>query len=112
MNLRVPVLPEAIKLPEIKSPAEYAFLTVQEQVKAFEVSLTGQEAVGIWIASFGRAFLIQVRSIKRNGQFFVFEGWNEESDECQVIQHFTQVSLILTKLKPAVDKRPIGFIHA
>jgi hypothetical protein len=112
MNIGIPTLPRPIELPEIKSPAEYAFLTVQEQVKAFEASLTGTEAVGVWVASFGRAFLIQVQSIKQNGQFFVFEGWNEEREECQVIQHFTQVSLMLTKMKPAVDKRPIGFVHA
>lgn len=113
MNIGPPITDPFHDLPilEIKTPAEYAFETVREQVKAFEGALEGSQAVGMWVASFGRAMLLQVQTIRQAGQFFVFEGWSEEGEECRVIQHFTQISLMLTRVEPTKERRPMGFVH-
>jgi hypothetical protein len=93
------------------TPAEQAFESLTNQIRIFERALTGSEAVGAMLASFGQSVLLQVHTVSRAGQFVCMEGINSNGDEARLVQHFTQVSLMLTKIKVAPEKprRPIGF---
>jgi len=53
---------------------------------------------------------LQISSISRAGQFFCFDGLTEQGDEARLVQHFTQTSILLVKLKSELPRRPIGFV--
>ncbi|MFL9863207.1 DUF6173 family protein [Paraburkholderia fungorum] len=100
----------SVTLPPNVSPAERAFDVLVDEVKQFETALTEGEAVGAMLASFGQAIKLQISSISRAGQFFCFDGLTEQGDEARLVQHFTQTSILLVKLKNELPRRPIGFV--
>ncbi|WP_176331659.1 MULTISPECIES: DUF6173 family protein [Burkholderia cepacia complex] len=101
------------ELPVIKTASEYAFDTLVEEIKAFEASLAGGEAVGAMLASFGKEVTIQITQIASAGQFICFDGVTADGSHARLVQHFTQASLLLVKLaKPVAPANPIGFVHS
>lgn len=101
------------QLPDIKSPQEYAFISLVDQIKQFESGLGDGEVVGAMLASFGQSVLIHIHSLSRAGQFFCLEGATEDGSAATLIQHYTQASLLLLKIPKAAteEKRPIGFLQ-
>lgn len=99
-----------INLPEIKSASEYAFVALQEQVKAVEATIaTGEDVLGMF-ASFGVQTSLTITNITLKGAFFVFEGLDDQDRSVHLIQHYTQLSLLLVKDKAKKpDRRSIGF---
>lgn len=99
-------------LPDFKSPQEYAFETLVNEIKRFEEELEEDEVVAALLASFGQSVTIHIQTIKRVGQFFCIEGVSDSGHKASLLQHFTQASLLLLKApkKPSEVKRPIGFI--
>ena len=99
-------------LPDIKTPQEYAFLTIVEQLKQFERDTGEEEVVGAMLASFGQSVSIHIHSIRRAGQFFCLDGVTADGDKATLLQHYTQASLLLLKLPkaPSEKKKPIGFV--
>lgn len=100
------------KLPEIKTPAEWAFETVRAEVEDFQKGLQPHEGVGVLLASFGSTVLLAVETIGLQDQFFVIHGLNAEGESCRLLQHFSQFSLLLKKVPIAEERRPIGFVNA
>ncbi|KVE40302.1 DUF6173 family protein [Burkholderia sp. BDU5] len=93
------------------SPSELAFKTLIKEIKAFEATLTAGEAVGAMLASFGKEVTIQITEIAVTGQFIRFDGVTEDGSAARLVQHFTQASVLLTKLtSPVVPPNPIGFV--
>jgi hypothetical protein len=107
-----PVSPSFDMLPIIKSPQEYAFLTLIDEIKRFESELEEDEVVAALLASFGKTVNIQIHTIKQVGQFFCIEGNSSEGNKATLLQHYTQASFLLLKAQKQPDevKRPIGFL--
>lgn len=110
--MAIPLRTHFPTLPEIRSPQEYAFLTLVEQIKKFEVETDEGEVVGAMLASFGHSVTLHIQTISRAGQFFCIEGLTENGNKATLLQHYTQASFLLTKLpiQPTEVKRPIGFL--
>lgn len=106
------LLKQSFAVPVMRSPQEYAFETLVEQLKQFEVDTGGEEVVVAMLASFGQSVTIQIHSVRRAGQFFCLEGVANDGEKATLIQHYTQTSLLLLKVPkaPTEQKRPIGFI--
>jgi hypothetical protein len=107
-----PSLSPSVRLPDIKSPAEYAFQSLASQIQQFEAATSNDEVVGAMLASFGQSVTIHIHQIRLAGQFFCMEGLAADGSAATLIQHFTQTSLLLLKMPkaPVEEKRPIGFI--
>lgn len=103
-------LKNATTIPEMKSPTEYAFEALVDEVRQFEGALSEGEVVGAMLASFGQSITLQISSISRSGQFFCFDGLTGDGDQARLVQHFTQTSVLLVKLKTELPRRPIGFV--
>ena len=110
MNLPTSLMTPRLNLPVIKSAAEYAFIALQEQVKAIEATLVAGEDVLGMFASFGVATSLTINNISLKNAFFVFDGVDDQGRAAHLIQHYTQLSLLLVKDKAKKpDRRSIGF---
>jgi hypothetical protein len=105
------MLPEIPKMPEPKydlskavlrsdDPARRVFDTLVETIKSFESSLDNQHEVGVNIVSFGSSFILHVHSVNRLSEDIItFYGIDEDGQQAQLIQHVSQLSVLLIKVK-------------
>jgi len=103
------------QMPHIKLIGGYAFDTIREQVQSFEATLNPDEEVGAWLASFGHSVSLVVKEIVFADSYVLLRGTTDEGAEASLLQHYSQVSLLLIKVKradPEKPKRRIGFIAA
>ncbi|WP_143018489.1 DUF6173 family protein [Cupriavidus sp. YR651] len=93
------------------APEVLAFNSLVTRIREFEANLAETETVGAMLASFGSSVHLQLRTISRQGQFVCLEGTTEDGGEATLVQHYTQVSVLLVKVTVAepAQKRPIGF---
>jgi hypothetical protein len=96
--------------PRPPSPAESAFNTLVEQIREFETTLTDEEAVGSLLASFGQSVHLNINSVRRVGQFIRMDGTLADGGQASLVQHFTQISVLLLKVNTEEPRKPIGFI--
>ncbi|WMD23320.1 hypothetical protein RAS12_13395 [Achromobacter seleniivolatilans] len=93
-----------------KSIPEYAFAAIRRQVEQYEKELENVPgSYSICLTSGGYDMVVE--SIRLDGQFIIFSGRDESDGPRRVIQHYTQVSMVLSKAPPTSAKKPIGF-HA
>lgn len=99
-------------LPETKSPAEYAFESLAQQVRQFETQTKEEEVVGAMLASFGQSVILHIHQLRLCGQMICMEGVTDAGGPATLVQHFSQASVLLLKVPkaPAETKRPIGFL--
>jgi hypothetical protein len=99
-------------LPEIKTPAEYAFQSLVKQIRNFEQATGDDEVVAAMLASFGQSVIIHIHLLRLGGQMICMEGVTGDGDPATLVQHFTQASILLLKARkaPTEAKRPIGFV--
>jgi hypothetical protein len=105
--------PSAFILPPSgpRDPAEKAVERLGEQIAEFESSLTPEEEVGaIMIGAPGGLVFHMTRVYAINMDLLGFEGLNEHRKPLRLVQHITQLSILLTAL-PKLDANPrrIGF---
>jgi hypothetical protein len=103
--------PSAAFINTPRSPAEMAHVRLGEQIAEFEASLSPQEEVGaILIGAPGGLVFHMTRVYHVNMDLLVFEGLNEHGKPLRLVQHVTQLSILLTAL-PTLDAKPrrIGF---
>lgn len=77
----------------------------------FQAQLSSEEEVGACLTSFGQQITINITSIGfRNPHLMVFYGVDQEGREVQLVQHTSQVNLMLVPV-PATSQpaRRIGF---
>jgi hypothetical protein len=110
-NLSRTVFPAFPKPIIPRNPAEKAVERLGEQIAAFESSLTPEEEVGaILIGAPGGIVFHMTRIYAINMDLLGFEGLNEHRKPLRLVQHVTQLSILLTAL-PKLDSeaRRIGF---
>jgi hypothetical protein len=97
---------------ETKTPAEYAYESLAQQIKEFEAQTKDEEVVGAMLASFGQSVVIHIRQVRLCGQMICMEGVTDGGGPATLVQHFTQASILLLRVPkaPAEIKRPIGFL--
>lgn len=111
--MALPPLGAAVTLPPgPRNPAELAVARLGEQIAAFEAGLSNEEEVdGVIIGAPGNTTFHNVRFYNVNMDILVFEGINEPGKPQQLIQHVTQLSILLRALPKMSDEpRRIEFL--
>jgi len=79
----------------------------------FHKSLDEEHEAGARLVSFGQSVTFHVEDISWwNPSLISFQGKTESGDRVELIQHVTQISVLLVALRrpdPTIAKRPIGF---
>ena len=105
----------AIKIPENPAftiaKANYAsefYKRLVSWINDFESSLDREHEVGIRLVSFGREVVFHLTDISYwNPSLIRFNGMLEDGSPVELIQHVSQISVLLTKLKRTRER--IGF---
>ena len=99
---------------EIKeNPAKWTFRVLTEYIKNFETTLDQEHEIGARLVSFGRDIMFHIRDISYYyPNMITFYGINENGENVQLIQNYTQLSVLLIAVKRIEEKaRRIGFLH-
>jgi hypothetical protein len=110
---KLPPLIDATRLiPTPRNPAEMAHKRLGEQIAEFEASLSPEEEVGaILIGAPGGLVFHMTQVYHINMDLLVFEGLNEHGKPLRLVQHVTQLSILLAALpKLSAEPRRIGFV--
>lgn len=110
---KITPLPEPlISLPVSKTnPAKWAYTRLKEYILDFEAGLDEDHEVGARLVSFGQTLIFHIQNIGYYGpDIITFDGINDKGEKVQLIQHISQLSVILMALKRLDEKpRRIGF---
>jgi len=84
-----------------------------EWIHEFDASLDATHEVGVRLVSFGQTVIFHLAGLGyANPSLIAFSGETEGGDPVELIQHVSQISLLLMKLprkNPDAPKKPIGF---
>lgn len=92
------------------------FKQVKRRLVSFSEKLGDQHEVGMMYVAFGGATTLHVRTVRLlEPGVLVFEGDGEDGSPLELIQHITQLNLLLIAAKRNPEtikepKQPIGFI--
>jgi len=76
----------------------------------FEQGLKDNEEVGGRLVNFGQTITFHIQDIGYyNPSLIIFNGVNDQGDAVKLIQHVTQISILLVTLPRINDKERIGF---
>jgi hypothetical protein len=82
-------------------------------INDFHEKLDNEHEVGVRLVSFGQKITFHIESIGYwNPSLIRFNGFTEDGMPVELIQHVSQISIVLIKMKrkdPDKPKRPIGF---
>ena len=106
-ELRVPQLPDSVT-----NPAKWMYTRLVEYIKSFEESLDNDHEVGARLVSFGQSITFHIEDMGYYGPDIIsFEGTDERGQGVQLIQHTSQLSVLLIAVKKQAEQpRRIGFI--
>jgi hypothetical protein len=86
---------------------------LRKWIEDYETGLDDAHEVGVRLVSFGQSVTFHLQDIGFwNPSLMRFYGLMEDGTPVELIQHVTQISILLTKLKrldPSIPKRRIGF---
>jgi hypothetical protein len=93
------------------NPAEWAYERLVRSINDFEEKLDNDHEVGGRMVNFGNHRTFHIEDLGFWGPDFVkFYGSDEEGQPLELIQHISQVSVLLVSLKKVSEKpRRIGF---
>jgi hypothetical protein len=105
-----PMGPE-MKLGHLKTPAESMYERVKESISEFEQRLTPDDEVGACLVSAPGETAFHIESVGFWGMdMLIFYGTNVHGKPIQLMQHISQLSILLTALPKQHDvARRIGF---
>jgi hypothetical protein len=109
-----------IKVPQsplvVAAEANYAsefHKRLTEWINNFDAALDEAHEVGVRLVSFGQTLVFHLHNIGYwNPSLICFTGVTEDGSPVELIQHVSQISVLLMKLPrkdPSKPKRPIGF---
>ena len=109
-------------LPDLRSATTESILENQasefgrriyKKIQAFDATLDTAHEVGIRLVSFGQTVTFHLENMGyANPSLISFTGKTDAGDPVELIQHVSQISLLLMKLPrqyPEKPKKPIGF---
>ena len=110
--INVPVKSQLEVIAEANSAQEFHNRIV-EMIKHFDASLDNTHEVGIRLVNFGQTVVFHFRHLGYwNPSLLMFFGVLDDGTEVQLIQHVSQISVLLQKLPlqdPSKPKPQIGF---
>lgn len=94
------------------SPAKLMYERLGKYINDFESSLDEEHEIGARLVSFGQALTFHINNVSYYGPDIIsFDGVNSEGEKVQLIQHISQLSVLLVAMKKLEDRpRRIGFI--
>lgn len=92
--------------------AEWTYERLKNYIKEFEADLDDQHEIGAHLVSFGRDVTFHIDDIGYHGpDIITFHGKNDKGQVVQLIQHTSQLSVLLVAIDKQSDKpRRIGFL--
>jgi|UPI0007C49988 hypothetical protein len=97
-----------------ENPAGWVFVRLVDQIKAFEDRLNPNEEIGGYLPTGVGADAFHILAVAYSSpDLLIFSGLNQHGRPVHLIQHYTQLSLLLTalpKLKEEEEPRRIGFL--
>lgn len=109
-ELTVPNIPNIheIKMP---NPAKWMYERLMEYINNFEKDLDEDHEIGARLVSFGQTVTFHIQEIGYYGPDIIsFYGINENNETVQLIQHISQLSVLLIAMTKIGDvPRRIGF---
>jgi len=111
--LASPILPN-ITPPVNGNLASEFHKRLAEWIHGFEERLDDQHEVGVRLVSFGQSMVFHLRDMGYwNPSLISFQGVSEDGNPVELIQHVSQISILLMKLPrrdPSKPKTKIGFV--
>lgn len=94
------------------NPAKLMYERLGKYINDFESSLDEEHEIGARLVSFGQALTFHINNVSYYGPDIIsFDGVNSEGEKVQLIQHISQLSVLLVAMKKLEDRpRRIGFI--
>lgn len=94
------------------NPARWMFERLATYIKQFEGALDDEHEVGARLVSFGQNLTFHIEDMGYFGpDLIVFYGKNDQGEAVQLIQHISQLSVLLVGVRKQADRpRRIGFI--
>ncbi|MGA2146560.1 MAG: DUF6173 family protein [Bryobacteraceae bacterium] len=118
-----PKLPDLRNLPELRNPVieslehNYASAFHERLVKMisrFDAKLDQEHEVGARLVNFGESVVFHLANIGFwNPSLIIFSGETDDGKPVELIQHVSQISVLLVKLPrkdPSKPKQPLGFV--
>lgn len=107
---RAAVMAEGVRMRE--NPAEWAFVRLSKLIEDFEKSIDKDEEIGARIVGLPGDGTMQIEDVGFWGpDFILFLGRNADGKPVRLIQHYTQISVVLNAVKKPEEReaRRIGF---
>lgn len=105
--------PAHLMPPKDQNFADEFHMRLIEWINDFHRSLDEEHEVGARLVSFGQSVTIHIEGIGYwNPSLILFQGKNANGESVELIQHVSQISVLLVALKRenlSQPKRPIGF---
>jgi hypothetical protein len=108
------------ELPKIQTPTDHNLASefhkrLVEWINDFDKSLDQDHEVGVRLVNFGQAVTFHLRDIGYwNPSLISFSGYTEQGEPVELIQHVSQISILLFKMKrqdTSEPKRTIAFAN-
>lgn len=112
-SLRPPEYPAILASSlRMQNPAEWAYERLVEYIKKFELELDEEHEIGARLVTFGNKVVFHIEDISYWGpDIITFYGVKESGEKVQLIQHISQISVLLIAVKKLGEKpRRIGFL--
>jgi len=103
---------EVASHPVSVNPAQWMHQRLGEYVKGFESQLDDHHEIGARLVSFGATVVFHIEDIGYYGpDIITFRGTNDHGERVQLIQHISQLSVLLVAVKRLHETaRRIGYI--
>ena len=93
--------------------ANVIYPSIAERIAKFQETLDPDHEVGAALASFGASRVIRIANVSFEDPFLIiFEGESEDGEVAELIQHVSQLNILLVALKKPSDRpaRRMGFV--
>lgn len=105
MPLTIPSLPTSAT-----NPAKWMYERIVKSIIAFEEKLNAELEVGARLVSFANQEVIHIDDVGFWGPDIIkFYGKNADGHPVELMQHMSQLSILLVAVRPLAEPRRIGF---
>lgn len=92
--------------------AKWQYKKIREQIKEFQDSLDNEHEIALMLTNFGQSVVLNVTDVGYQNPCLIYYYGTVNGNECQLIQHISQINFLLMSVKKADASRPprrIGF---